>query len=106
MTKNEIIRELRNCRVDFIERLFIVYHNGSTPCKYVFEYENTLNNISTYDERRELARVLLSIYRLRRYVDHLHLVYSDCNGNAFEHIYDSVGHYVFSVSDFIKTIKK
>ncbi len=39
MTKNEIIRELRSCRVDYIEHLFIVYHNRQSPrstVKYVF----------------------------------------------------------------------
>ena len=108
MTKNEIIRELRSCRVDCIEHLFIVYHNRQTPrftINYVFVYENTLDHVSTFDERRELARVLLSIYRLRGFVDCIRLAYRDFDGSVVDLFYDSNASYVHTVSDFIKTIK-
>lgn len=108
MTKNEIIRELRSCRVDCIEHLFIVYHNRQSPrftVKYVFLYENISDHVSTYPERRELARVLLSIYRLRGCVDCMRLAYRDYDGSVVDLFYDSNASYVHSVSDFIKTIK-
>jgi hypothetical protein len=112
MTKNEIIRELRSCRVDHIEHLFIVYHNRQSPrftVKYVFSYENTSDRVSTYGERRELGRVLLSIYRLRGCVDCMRLAYRDYDGSIVDLFYDSNesnASYVHSVSDFIKIIKK
>lgn len=108
MTKNEIIRELAQSNLNTIGRLFIVYHNNETNVTYTFAYEDTLSHGATYEQRKELARVVLSLYRLRRFVQCLRVVYwirnSDCDW--VERYYDSCAHYVYSISDFIKTIKK
>lgn len=108
MTKNEIIRELTKSNLSAIGRLFIVYHNKDSNVTYTFAYEDTLTYGATYEQRRELARVILSLYRLRRYVQFLRVVYwiRDSDKNWVERYYDSCSHYVYSISDFIKTIKK
>lgn len=108
MTKNEIIRELVKSNLATIGRLFIVYHNRETNVTYTFVYEDTLSHGATCEERRELARVVLSLYRLRRFVQCLRVVYwiRNSDGDWAERYYDSCAHYVYSVSDFIKTIKK
>ena len=108
MTKNEIIRELLRFNPALIARLFIVYHNTSTNVKYTFTYESTLAHASTYDERKELARVLLSLYKLRRHIKCIRVVYwvRTSEDDLLERYYDSCSNYVYSISDFIKTIKK
>ena len=107
MTKNEIIRELSKFNPSLIGRLFIVYHNKKTNTRYTFTYEDTFSHISTHDEVRELARVLLSLYKLRRYVECIRVVYCvrTSESDWLERYYES-SNYVYSVSDFIKTIKK
>lgn len=107
MTKNEIIRELSKFNPSLIGRLFIVYHNKKANVRYTFTYEDTLSHISTHDEVRELARVLLSLYKLRRYVECIRVVYwvRTSESDWLERYYES-SNYVYSISDFIKTIKK
>ena len=107
MTKNEIIRELTKLNPSLIGRLFIVYHNRSSNVRYTFTYENTLSHISTHDEVKELARVLLSLYKLRRYVECIRVVYwVRTSENEWLERYYKSSNYVYSISDFIKTIKK
>lgn len=108
MTKNEIIRELTESNLTAICRLFIVYHNKDANVTYTFAYEDTLSHGATYEQRKELARVILSLYRLRRYVQCLRVVYwiYNSDNDLVERYYDSCSRYVYSVSDFIKTIKK
>lgn len=107
MTKNEIIRELAKCNPSLIGRLFIVYHNKKANVRYTFTYEDTLSHISTHDECKELARVLLSLYKLRRHIECIRVVYCVriSESDWLERYYES-SNYVYSVSDFIKTIKK
>ncbi len=108
MTKNEIIRELVKSNLATIGRLFIVYHNRETNVTYTFDYEDTLSHGATYEERRELARVVLSLYRLRRFVQCLRVVYwvRNSDGDWSERYYDFCTRHVHSISDFINTIKK
>lgn len=108
MTKNEIIRELSKFNPTLIARLFIVYHNRSSNVRYTFTYENALSHISTHEEVKELARVLLSLYKLRRHVECLRVVYwvRTSENDWLERYYDSCPNYVYTISDFIKTIKK
>lgn len=107
MNKNEIIRELSKFNPSLIGRLFISFHNKKTNTRYTFTYEDTLSHISTHEEVRELARVLLSLYKLRRYIECLRVVYwvRTSESDWLERYYESAD-YVYSISDFIKTIKK
>lgn len=107
MTKNGIIRELSKVNPSLIGRLFIVYHNKKANVRYTFTYEDTFSHISTHDECKELARVLLSLYKLRRHIECLRVVYlvRTSERDWLERYYES-SNYVYSVSDFIKTIKK
>lgn len=107
MTKNEIIRELCNCNARCIERLSIVYHNRASGDIYVFDYKRSCD--SSLDLCRELARVLLSLYKLRKYVVSIRVVYSclDFLEGPIRRCYSYYNYnYVDTVSDFIKTIKK
>lgn len=108
MTKNEIIRELSKRNPALIGRLFIVYHNRSANVRYTFTYENTFSHISTHDEVKELARVLLSLHKLRRHIECVRVVYfiRTSENDWLERYYDSCSNYVYTISDFIKTIKK
>ena len=117
MTKNEIIRELSKFNPSLIGRLFIVYHNRSSNVRYTFTYADTFSHISTHgeakelvrhEEVKELARVLLSLYKLRRYVECIRVVYwvRTSENDWLERHYDSCPNYVYTISDFIKTIKK
>lgn len=105
MTKNEIIRELCNSNARCIESLFIIYHNRVSGDRYVFDYKRSFN--SSLDSCRELARVLLSLYKLRKYVVGINVVYfcEDFVDGPVHRAWSSFN-YVDSVSDFIKTIKK
>lgn len=107
MTKNEIIRELTNCNARCIESLSIIYHNRVSGDRYVFCYKRSFD--SSLDLFRELAKVLLSLYKLRKYVIAINVVYSCLD---FDFVDGPVCrawcscNYVHSISDFIKTIKK
>lgn len=107
MTKNEIIRELSKFNPCFICRLFIAYHNKKSNIRFTFTYEDTLSHSSTQAERKELVRVLLSLYKLRHYIECLRVVYwvRTSEGDWLERYYESFN-YVYSISDFIKSIKK
>lgn len=103
MTKNEIIRELANCHPCRVKRLDIIYHKASTNIRYVFHYEYISS--ACIDDRRELARVILSIYKLRKYVESVRVAYfSDESGECVYRFFDSCNR-VNSVSDFIHAIK-
>lgn len=110
MTKNEIIRELLRFNPALIARLFIVYHNTSANVRYTFTYENApiRNSPHTHEEVKELARVLLSLYKLRRHIKCIRVVYwvRTSENDWLERYYDSCSNYVYSISDFIKTVKK
>ena len=62
MTKNEIIRELIKCNPDDIKSLSIIYHDSGSLVEYFYDYEITPH--LSLDSRRELAKVLLSLYKL------------------------------------------
>lgn len=105
MTKNEIIRELRRCNPQNIQYLSVAYHNRKTDTTYVFAYQYSVSTSS--ESRRELFRVLASLYKLRSYVDSIDVVYFPIGDDDVLHrFYDSCNDYVYSISDFIKTIKK
>lgn len=109
MTKNEIIRELTKINPSLIKRLAIIYHNRGVDVKYVFSYEYTAH--ASHELLRELARVVLSLWKLRRFVVSINVEYfpfddyskdyGKCICRSFQ-----PSQYVLSVSDFIKTIKK
>ena len=102
MTKNEIIRELSKCNPQLIRRLSIIYHNSVANVRYVYDYE--FMALSSSESRRELAKVLLSLYKLRKYVVYLDVCYFAQEGTIVRNFRDF--RYVSSISDFIKTIKK
>ena len=109
MTKNEIIRELMKINPSLIKRLAIIYHNRGVDVKYVFSYEYTTH--ASHELLRELARVVLSLWKLRRFVVSINVEYfpfddySKDYGKCVSRSFQS-SQYVLSVSDFIKTIKK
>lgn len=105
MTKNEIIRELSKCNPNSISYLCVVYHNPSARVDYVFAYNNSF--LDTLELRRELARLILSLYRLRKYIVSIRVVYykPTPQSDFVNRFFDSVD-YVYTISDFIKTIKK
>lgn len=105
MTKNEIIRELIKRNPEDIKSLSIIYHNRCACVEYVYEYEFTSH--LSLEVRRELVKVLLSLYRLRNYVDAIRVEYfpADWDGDYIYRYFSNL-HYVPSISDFIKTIKK
>ncbi len=102
MTKNEIIRELAKCNPSNIKSLYVIYHNKPNV-KFTFSYDYTPS--ASVDSRRELAKVILSIYKLRQYVQSILIVYFSDNGGCLTRTYDSCVR-PQSISDFIKTIKK
>lgn len=106
MTKNEIIRELSKCNPRFIKSLDVIYHNRLSKVNYVFSYEYT-SHISV-ESSRELARVLLSLYKLRKYVQCIRVEYFPLDNENDDCIskYVSDIHYVRSISDFIESVKK
>lgn len=108
MTKNEIIREVTRINPKLIKSLDVIYHNHNRLARfnYVFSYEYTSH--ASHEILRELARVLLSLYKLRKHVQCIRVEYfplDDENNDCISR-YASDIHYVRSVSDFIKSIKK
>lgn len=106
MTKNEIVRELTRSNPKFIKSLDVIYYNRRANVKYVYTYEFTTH--LSLDARRELSMVLLSLYKLRKYVEGIRVVYFPFDDDNEECItkYASDIHYSSSISDFIKSIKK
>ena len=109
MTKNEIIRELTRINPSLIKRLAIIYHNRGVDVKYVFSYGYTTH--ASHELLRELARVVLSLWKLRRFVISISVEYFPFDDYAEDYgkcVFRSFksSQYVLSVSDFIKTIKK
>lgn len=106
MTKVEIIRELTRINPKLIKSLDVIYHNRLARVNYVFSYEHTSH--ASHEILRELACVVLSLYKLRKHVQGIRVEYFplDDEDNDCISRYVSDVHYVLSVSDFIKTIKK
>lgn len=105
MTKNQIIRELRRCNPENIKSMHVFYYNRDARVRYVYDYEFTTH--LSLGARRELVKVLLSLYKLRDYVVAISVEYfpvGDDDDTIFRYFSDS--RYVPSVSDFIKSIKK
>lgn len=107
MTKNEIIRELSKCNPCRIRSLFVVYHNPVKHVSYSFSYENDPSlGLVPLSIRRELAKVVLSAYKFRKYIKVISVAYfSSANGES------CIRHYsdyclVPTISDFIQSIKK
>lgn len=107
MTKNEIVRELRKCNPQNIKSLYVVYHNCSAGVRYCYSYEFTSH--ASHEILRELACVVLSLWKLRKYVETISVDYFPVDDNDdCECIYRGFSEIRFSrsISDFIKTIKK
>ena len=107
MTKNEIIRELSKCNPCRIRSLFVVYYNPTTRVMYSFSYENDPSlGLVPLAIQRELAKVVLSAYRLRKYIKVISVAYffSASGESCIRHHSDYC--LVPSISDFIKSIKK
>ena len=104
MTKNEIIRELMKCTPQDIKSLYLVYHNRTTNYKYVYSYQSLL--CFTDESLRELARVLLSLYKLRKYIERIQVTYFSSSDSEYLCTRSYDVNFVQSISDFIKTIKK
>lgn len=107
MTKNEIIRELSKCDLSCVRTLFVVYHNPVTHVRYSFsyEYDHSLA-LPPLSVRREMARVVLSAYKLRKYIKVISVVYfSSANGESCIRYYSDYC-FVPTISDFVKSIKK
>ena len=107
MTKNEIIRELSKCNPCRIRSLFVVYYNPATRARYSFSYENDPSLcLAPLSACRELAKVVLSAYRLRKYIKVISVAYfSSANGESCIRYYSDY-HLVPTISDFIKLSKK
>lgn len=105
MTKVEIIRELTRTRLKFVKSLDIIYHIPSSKVRYVYSYNYV--TCSSLDARRELAMVVLSLFKLRKYVECIRVVYFPFDEENEECIskYAADVHYVQSISDFINHIK-
>lgn len=101
MTKNEIIRELTKCNPQNIKRLSVIYHNSAANVRYIYDYEFT--SFSTLESKQELVSVLLSLYKLRRYVVYLDVCYFLQDSTIVRNFRNF--RYVPSVSDFIKFLK-
>ena len=107
MTKNEIIRELSRCNLSRVRTLFVVYHNPVTHVRYSFSYENEPSlGLVPLSVRRELAKVVLSAYKLRKYIKVISVAYfSSANDESCIRYYSDYC-LVPTISDFIKSIKK
>lgn len=105
MTKIEIIRELRRCNPENIKKLSVIYFNRVSRVRYMYDFQFTSH--LSLDARRELAKVILSLYKLREYVQVIRVEYfpvGDDDETTYRYFSDL--RYVYSVSDFIKSIKK
>lgn len=105
MTKIEIIRELSRVRFKFVKSLDVIFHAPSTNARYVYSYEYTSHQ--SLESRREFEMVVSSLYKLRKYVDCIRVVYFPFDDENEESImrYSSDVHYVHSIQDFIQHIK-
>lgn len=105
MTKNQIIRELIKSNPRDIQSLAIVYHNKRLGIKYPYVYEYTPH--LSLEARREFAKVLLSLYRLRSFVDSIAVSYFsllDDDGRVCRS-YDSCNAFVYGISEFIECVQ-
>lgn len=105
MTKNQIIRELIKSNPRDIQSLAIIYHNKRLGIKYVYVYEYT-SHLSP-EARRELISVLLTLYKIRSFVDSIAVTYfslSDDDGPVCR-FYDSCNAFVYGISEFIECVQ-
>ena len=101
MTKIEIIRELRRCNPENIKSMYVFYINSDSRVYYIYDYEFTSH--LSLEKRREFTKVLLSLYKLRNFIETISVEYfpvGDDDDTTFR--YFSNKRYVPSVSDFIK----
>lgn len=107
MTKNEIIRELSECNLSHVRTLFVVYHNPIAHVRYSFSYGNDPSlGLAPLSVRRELTKVVLSAYKLRKYIKVISVAYfSSANGESCIRFYSDY-RFVPTISDFINSIKK
>lgn len=105
MTKIEIIRELSRVRFKFVKSLDVIYRSPSTNSRYVYSYEYTSH--LSLESRREFAMVISSLFKLRKYVESIRVVYFPFDEENDEPVvwYASDVHYVYSIRDFIQHIK-
>ena len=107
MTKNEIIRELSKCNLSRVRTLFVVYHNPVTQIRYSFSYENEPSlGLVPLSVRRELAKVVLSAYKLRKYIKVISVSYFSSANDESCIRYHSDYCLVPTISDFVKSLKK
>lgn len=107
MKKNEIIRGLQKLSPSRIKILDIIYHKDTPEgsIRFIYNYSSS-SSIPFCDT--PLCEVLMSLYKLRRHVREIYLVYCDPLGQLQEFYWtprDCM--YCSSLSDFIniKNIK-
>lgn len=105
MTKIEIIRELSRIRFKFVKSLYVIYHSPSTNARYVYSYEYTSH--LSLESRREFDMVVSSLYKLRKYIESIRVVYFPFDEENEDPVicYSTDVLYVHSIQDFIKHIK-
>ena len=105
MTKNEIIRELIQSNPRDVQTLAIIYHNKRLGIKYPYIYEYTSH--LTLEARREFARVLMSLYKLRSFVTSISVTYFPLSDgdSPVNRSYDSCNAFVYGISDFIECVQ-
>lgn len=104
--KYDIIRELRRCNPENIKSLNIIYYNSSSHVRYCYYYQYTSH--VAIEVKRELTRVLLSLWKLRDYVEGISVDYfpfSDDDSECVNRWYNEIN-FALNVFDFIKTTKK
>lgn len=104
--KHDIIRELRRCNPENIKSLNVIYYNSDARVRYCFNYEYTSH--ASKEVLREFARVILSLWKLRSYVEFISVNYfpfCDDDSECVKRFYSEIN-FTLSVSDFINSIKK
>ena len=98
MTKYEIVKALAECKPSDVDFLSIVYHNPCDNQGDVIRYSFVYDKFSSNSNINELVKVLLSVYKLRKYV-----VYVSVVSKTFNAYYDSLDDFykIYSLSDFI-----
>ena len=104
--KYDIIRELRRCNLENIKSLDIIYYNSASRVRYCYSYQYTSHVCK--EALRELTRVLLSLWKLRDYVEGISVNYfpfSDDDTECVKRFYNEIN-FTLNISNFIKSIKK
>lgn len=105
MTKNEIIRILRELSPSCIKSLDIVYHKSTYDSSAYYRHHYSAKQ---YFTNTALCEVLLSLYKLRGCIRAISLVYFDYKQGREQQL-DWIADdcvYCETLHDFIKTIKK